>query len=98
MEPNQRHLDVGRLRAEAERLDGLLAEAAPRSEVLKGLHIALRPFLDDARSGTITEPVDSIPGSYPFSEGMLKDYPEVELSYVSFKYLISARQHYLDNP
>jgi len=80
-------IDPAKLRASAEHLEGVLNEY-PDSDDVQSLLGALRPLLDDAKAGRISQPIDSVsvPGAYNFGDGLYVPYrsPDVGEAYAQF--------------
>jgi hypothetical protein len=81
-------IDPARLRAAAEHLEWVLNQY-PGSDDVQSLLRALRPLLEDAKAGQITQPVErnDVPGAYNFGNGRYSPYkqPSVDDAFVAFR-------------
>lgn len=80
-------IDPAKLRASAEHLEWVLNQY-PDSDDVQSLLQALRPLLDGAKAGQISEPIDSVqvPGAYNFGDGLYVPYrtPDLGDAYAKF--------------
>jgi hypothetical protein len=80
-------IDPAKLRAAAEHLEWVL-DQYPDNDDVQSLLRALRPLLEDAKAGRITQPIDShnVPAAYSVGEGRYAPFrhPNVGQAYVSF--------------
>lgn len=80
-------IDPAKLRASAEHLEWVLNQY-PDSADVQALLRALRPLIEDAKAGRISEPLDrdDVPCGYNFADGRYMPYkqPNVDEAYVSF--------------
>lgn len=90
-------IDPAKLRAAAEHLEWALNQY-PDSDVVQSLLRSLRPFLEDAKAGRVTEAVDrnDVPGAYNLGDGRYIPYgdPSVDDAYVAFA--VELRGGYTD--
>ncbi len=80
-------MDQQRLQAHAAELEQLLARLAPADAEVADLRSALEPLLALAGSGALTAPLPwgDIPGGRYFTEGGLRQYPELEQAFARFR-------------
>ncbi|KAB8055469.1 MAG: hypothetical protein RSE46_08545 [Janthinobacterium sp.] len=80
-------MDQQRLQALAAELEQSLARLAPTDGEVADLRSALEPLLALAASGGVTAPLPwgDIPGGRYFTEGGLRQYPELELAFARFR-------------
>ncbi|QKY10183.1 hypothetical protein [Janthinobacterium lividum] len=80
-------MDQQRLQAHAAELEQLLARLAPNDGEVADLRSALEPLLALARSGALSAPLPwgDIPGGRYFTEGGLRQYPELEQAFARFR-------------
>lgn len=73
-------------------LEACFNEAADLSSQVAGLYGDLKPYLEKAQKGKVNAPIakSRIPGAYLFSEGELREYPDLERAYVHFRMQISG--------
>lgn len=86
-EEANRRIDKTKLKAAAEHLEWVLKQY-PDSEDVQGLLRSLTSLIEDAKAGSLREPMDSmkIPGAWNFSDGRYIPYdkPNVDSAYVAF--------------
>ncbi|WP_215408796.1 hypothetical protein [Janthinobacterium sp. JC611] len=80
-------MDQPRLQALAADLEQWLARLASADAQVADLRGALEPLLALAASGALTAPLPwgDIPGGRYFTEGGLRQYPELELAFARFR-------------
>ncbi|MCC7700890.1 hypothetical protein IGS59_01460 [Janthinobacterium sp. GW460P] len=80
-------MDQQRLQAHAAELAQLLARLAPADGEVADLRSALEPLLALAGSGALSAPLPwgDIPGGRYFTEGGLRQYPELEQAFARFR-------------
>ncbi|CAM2919459.1 hypothetical protein O3297_13045 [Janthinobacterium sp. SUN128] len=80
-------MDQQRLQAHAAELEQLLARLAPADGEVADLRSALEPLLALAGSGALSAPLPwgDIPGGRYFTEGGLRQYPELEQAFARFR-------------
>ncbi|WP_219133619.1 hypothetical protein [Janthinobacterium sp. UMAB-60] len=80
-------MDQQRLRALAAELEQLLARLAPIDGEVADLRSAVEPLLALAGSGALSTPLPwgDIPGGRYFTEGGLRQYPELEQAFARFR-------------
>jgi hypothetical protein len=80
-------MDQQRLHAHAAELEQLLARLAPADGEVADLRSALEPLLALAGSGALSAPLPwgDIPGGRYFTEGGLRQYPELEQAFARFR-------------
>ncbi|MGF6214651.1 hypothetical protein ABIE30_000165 [Janthinobacterium lividum] len=80
-------MDQQRLQAHAAELEQLLARLAPTDGEVADLRSALEPLLALAGSGALSAPLPwgDIPGGRYFTEGGLRQYPELEQAFARFR-------------
>ena len=80
-------MDQQRLQASAAELEQWLARLAPADGEVADLRSALEPLLALAGSGALSAPVPwgDIPGGRYFTEGGLRQYPELEQAFARFR-------------
>ena len=81
-------IDPIKLKAAAEHLEWVLQQY-PESKDVKDLLSALAPLIEDAKTGRLTQPVESmmkVPGAYNFSDGLYVPFrsPDVGEAYARF--------------
>lgn len=80
-------IDPVKLKAAAEHLEWALRQY-PDSEEVQALLSGLMPFIEDAKEGRVSEPMEKfVPSSWAISaEGMFRSYrnPNIEDAYVHF--------------
>lgn len=81
-------IDPIKLKAAAEHLEWVLQQY-PESKDVKDLLSALTPLIEDAKTGRLTQPVESmmkVPGAYNFSDGLYVPFrsPDVGEAYAKF--------------
>lgn len=81
-------IDPAKLRASAEHLERVLNQY-PDSEDVQSLLRALRPLLDDAKAGRISQPIDSVgvPGAYNFGDGLYVPYRDPDLGHAYSRFI-----------
>ena len=80
-------MDQQRLQARAAELEQLLARLAPADGEVADLRSALKALLALAGSGALSAPLPwgDIPGGRYFTEGGLRQYPELEQAFARFR-------------
>ncbi|MDZ5635542.1 MULTISPECIES: hypothetical protein [unclassified Janthinobacterium] len=80
-------MDQQRLQAHAAELEQWLARLASADGEVADLRSALEPLLALAGSGALTTPLPwgDIPGGRYFTEGGLRQYPELEQAFARFR-------------
>ena len=80
-------MDQQRLQARAAELEQLLARLAPADAEVADLRSAVEPLLALAGSGALSAPLPwgDIPGGRYFTEGGLRQYPELEQAFARFR-------------
>ncbi|MGX9696537.1 hypothetical protein ACWYXK_06075 [Janthinobacterium lividum] len=80
-------MDQQRLQVHAAELEQLLARLAPTDGEVADLRSALEPLLALAGSGALSAslPWGDIPGGRYFTEGGLRQYPELEQAFARFR-------------
>ena len=80
-------MDQQRLQALAAELEQLLARLAPIDGEVADLRSAVEPLLALAGSGALSAPLPwgDIPGGRYFTEGRLRQYPELEQAFARFR-------------
>ncbi|OEZ58412.1 hypothetical protein [Janthinobacterium lividum] len=80
-------MDQQRLQAHAAELEQLLARLGPADGEVADLRSALEPLLALAGSGALSAPLPwgDIPGGRYFTEGGLRQYPELEQAFARFR-------------
>ncbi|SOD55334.1 hypothetical protein [Pseudoxanthomonas wuyuanensis] len=78
-------IDPIKLKAAAEHLEWVLRQYLD-SEDVQDLLRSLLPLLEDAKTGRVLEPVESIPFAYSFADGTYTSYkdPDVDGAYYQF--------------
>lgn len=81
-------IDPAKLKASAEHLEWTLSQY-PGNEDVQGLLHSLRPLIDAAKAGMVTQPVErsDVPGAYNFGDGLYIPYknPSVGEAYTRFR-------------
>ena len=80
-------MDQQRLQARAAELEQVLARLAPADGEVADLRSALKALLALAGSGALSAPLPwgDIPGGRYFTEGGLRQYPELEQAFARFR-------------
>jgi septation ring formation regulator EzrA len=72
------------LNESAEKLESLLEHYAKRDISVKDCLKILKPYIKKAKEMKISRPLEDIPCGYTFTEGELRQYPELEEAYADF--------------
>ena len=78
-------IDPVKLKAAAEHLEWV-CQQYPNEEKVQGLYQGLKPMIEDAKAGRVTEPVERIPFWYQHADGVYIPYkePNVGGAYANF--------------
>jgi len=80
-------MDKQKIKQLAEELE-LVAQKYSSDADVSGLLKALKKLLSNAKTGSITDVIDVVPGEYYFQEGELSKYDDLEKAYSKFKMAI----------
>ncbi|AQS83643.1 MAG: hypothetical protein ABF876_05770 [Acetobacter aceti] len=85
-------MDQALIRKTAEELEFVLNKYCDVNEYAGYLKNSMMPFVDDAKAGKITKPVEwgDVPGGILFDERGLSQFDDLEDAYANFKHEITG--------
>jgi len=82
-------MNTQKIKELAVNFENIAERYAMEDEEAKALLNSMRPFISDAKSESISDVIDHVPGRYWFDEGSLSRYSDLEGAYAEFKFALT---------